>query len=62
MLAMPMVRYRCPTVGKLAEVWTEGKDEEELGPHAYFDSVYCNACGGVHLVDPRTGRVAGEDE
>jgi len=59
---MPVVRYRCPTVGKPAEAWTELEDDEEQELLVYFDTVYCNACGGVHLVAPKSGRVAGEDE
>jgi hypothetical protein len=53
---MPVLRYRCPTVGKLAEVWTEFDDEEE-GGDVFFETVFCQACGGKHLVDPKTGRV-----
>jgi len=58
---MPVLRYRCPKVGKLTEVWTEIEDGEEQGQGA-FDTVCCNACGGIHLVEPTSGRVAGEDE
>ena len=58
---MPVLRYRCPKIGQLTEVWTENEDDEAQGRGA-FDTVHCNACGAVHLVDARTGRVAGEDE
>jgi hypothetical protein len=53
---MPVLRYRCPKVGIFAEVWTEF-DDEEKGVDV-FDTVFCQACGGKHLVDPKTGSVA----
>jgi hypothetical protein len=59
---MPVLRYRCPIAGKFAEVWTELEGDEEQEQSTYFDTVYCNACGRTHLVDPNTGRVAGESE
>ena len=53
---MPALRYRCPYTGKLAEVWTEAAEPDDSG---FVDTVVCNACGKIHLVDPRDGRVVG---
>jgi hypothetical protein len=58
---MPVLRYRCPASGLLAEVWTES-DEPDEDHSEFFDTVYCQACGGVHLVNPKTGKVLGQDD
>jgi uncharacterized Zn finger protein len=57
---MPVLRYRCPVTGKLTEVWTELEDFEGK-EDGFLDTVHCQACGAVHLVDSRTAHVAGED-
>jgi len=58
---MPVLRYRCPVSRMLTEVWTESDDPDEEHSEI-FDTVYCQACGGVHLVNPKTGKVLGQDE
>jgi hypothetical protein len=58
---MPLLLYTCPTVGKSVEVWYEtGEDPAEVAD-ALLETVVCSACGQVHLVEPRTGRVVGND-
>jgi predicted nucleic acid-binding Zn ribbon protein len=59
---MPVLRYRCPTTGELAEVWTEFEDDPEAEADNFFDAVFCQACGGAHLINPRTGKVLGQPE
>jgi hypothetical protein len=57
---MPALRYRCPNTGMTVEAWTESDDSPDQRADDFFDTVFCQACGGVHLVNPRTGRVAGQ--
>jgi hypothetical protein len=59
---MPALRYRCPKLGTFVEVWRELNHEDGKAADGAFDTVQCRACGGIHLVDPNTGRVAGADE
>jgi hypothetical protein len=59
---MPALRYRCPVSGKLAEVWTEFAETEADRADGFLDTVHCQICGRVHLVDPRTCRVLGANE
>jgi len=52
--------YRCPTTGLRVQGWSA----EELprdGEDAY-EAVTCVMCRRVHLVNPATGKVIGEDD
>jgi len=52
--------FRCPNTGKNVQGWVaEDPSEREAGS---FEAVTCTACTRVHLVDPRTGKMLGEDE
>jgi hypothetical protein len=55
---MPTFLFRCPNTGLnvqgyVADASTEGDS---------YQSITCHACTGVHLVNPSTGKVLGEDD
>lgn len=47
--------YTCPATGMKVHGWTA----EEAGGPDHYETVECTACKRLHLVNPRTGRVAG---
>jgi hypothetical protein len=52
--------YRCPKTclrvqGWVADEW--GRPEQQN-----YEAVKCLACGGVHLVNPVSGKTIGEDD
>ncbi len=52
--------YRCPHTGTKVQGWiaadpTENKDEA-------YEGVTCTACGRVHLVNSKTGKVLGAED
>jgi hypothetical protein len=54
---MPFL-YRCPHTGLKVQGWiSDDPTKEEI-----FQPVTCTACGRVHLVNPRTGKVAGTEK
>jgi hypothetical protein len=57
---MPPFIFRCPNTGFRVQGFAadEGESEETDG---VFVGVTCLACGSVHLVDPKTGKTAGEN-
>jgi len=55
---MPPLLYRCPRTGMHAQAWFEiDNDQDDAG--LSVETVVCIACGQLHLVDPKTGRVIG---
>jgi len=56
---MPTLTYRCPSTGKNAQVWYEVSDNPSESADGFFETVICNACDKIHLVDPKTGKVVG---
>jgi hypothetical protein len=46
--------YRCPVLGQTVQSWTN----DDLGG-SQFETVTCIACRRTHLVDPKSGAVAG---
>jgi hypothetical protein len=54
---MPPFLYRCPTTGYRVQ----GFIAEEL-PADTYEAVACTACRRIHLVNPTTGKVLGEDD
>ena len=56
---MPSFMYRCPSTGMNAEVWYEIDDDPSESADGYFETAVCRACGEAHLIDPKTGKVAG---
>jgi hypothetical protein len=57
-MPLPLL-YRCPITGLNAQGWVADdlSDESE----EFFEPLTCLACGQVHLVSPKTGRVLGSD-
>jgi len=51
--------FRCPNTGLKVQGWT-ADDPIELDDDAY-EPVTCVACTRVHVVNPKTGKVLGED-
>ena len=58
LVKMPPFLFRCPNTGYRVQGFIA---EEATGEDAYH-AVECVVCKRVHLVNPRTGEVAGEDE
>jgi hypothetical protein len=57
---MAVFLYRCPRTGLKVQGWYP----EELSAkesHTY-ETLECTACSGIHLVDPLSGKVLGDDE
>jgi hypothetical protein len=64
-IAMPPFLFRCPNTGFRVQGFAaddgESKgDGESEETDDVFVSVTCVACGSVHLVNPKTGKTAGE--
>ncbi len=51
--------YRCPVTGYQVQGFIADKPTEKNG-HVY-ETMTCIICKRVHLVDPRTGKVAAGD-
>ena len=51
-------KYRCPRTGQ--EV--HGHAADDLIEGEAYEPVTCTACGGAHLVDPKTGRLLEQAE
>ena len=57
---MPTFIYRCPTTGYRVQGYTPDEVKEE--DDNIFESVHCPVCKRIHLVNPLTGEVAGEQK
>ncbi len=53
--------FRCPNTGFHVQGFAPNDDESE-GTDDVFVGVSCLACGSMHLVNPRTGKTAGEKQ
>jgi hypothetical protein len=58
-IAMPPFLFRCPNSGFRVQGFAADDGESEETDDV-FVSVTCVACGSVHLVNPKTGKTAGE--
>ena len=56
---MPPFIFRCPTTGFQVQGFAAGNDESEETDDV-FVGITCLACASVHLVNPKTGKTAGE--
>ena len=52
--------YRCPNTGLNVQGWLESEPAADREADLY-EAVTCTACARVHLVNPRTGRLSGEE-
>jgi hypothetical protein len=59
---MPTLTYRCPSTGTVLLVWYEIDEDPSESADGYFETVVCGDCEQVHLIDPKTGKVAGVRE
>jgi hypothetical protein len=57
---MPPFVYRCPVTGLHVQGLVPDDDESD-GAGDTFEGIDCLACGGVHFVNPKTGKLMGED-
>jgi hypothetical protein len=54
---MPFI-FRCPNTGSEVQGFVV---EEPLGDDDAYEPVTCLSCGQTHLVNFKTGKIAGED-
>jgi hypothetical protein len=54
---MPTFLYRCPNTGLRVQGWIA--DDRTERDEENFEAVTCPACGRVHLINPKTGKVLG---
>ena len=57
--AMATLVYRCPDTGFRVQGYTS---EQTSDDYDTWEALTCLVCQRVHLVNPATGRVMGEDE
>jgi len=55
---MPLFLYRCPTTGYRVQGFSPDDLTED---RRVYEPVTCPVCHQVHLVNPNTGKVLGED-
>jgi hypothetical protein len=56
---MPPFLYRCPNTGYRVQGFVA---EEVSVERDGYEALTCTACQRVHLVNPTTGKVLGEDD
>ena len=52
--------FRCPNTGAHVQGWFADDGSENNGET--YQSVTCLACQRVHMVNPKSGKVLGDDE
>jgi len=52
--------YRCPITRQKVQGFVADDVFDAEGE--VFESITCSACGQVHLVNPKTGKVVGPDD
>jgi len=52
--------FRCPNTGLNVHGWIT--DDPTEGEAESYEAVTCTACTRVHLINPKTGRMLGDDE
>ena len=52
--------FRCPKTALRVQGWIA--DDPDQRASEGYEAVTCTVCTSVHLVDPKTGKVVGEDE
>jgi hypothetical protein len=55
---MPAFIFRCPHTG----LKVQGFVDDDVDKGNAFETIACSACGEVHLVNPESGRVVGQDD
>jgi len=54
-------QFRCPTTGMVVTGWQRETPAAVSGPHLVFVAERCPACGGLHIVNPSTGRLLAQE-
>ena len=54
-------QFRCPTTGMMVTGWQRETPAAVSGPHLVFVAERCPACGGLHIVNPSTGRLLAQE-
>ena len=54
-------QFRCPTTGMVVTGWQRDTPAAVAGPHLVFVAERCPACGGLHIVNPTTGRLLAQE-
>lgn len=57
---MPIFLYRCPNTGLQIQGWVAA-DPTERDDETY-EAVTCPVCARIHLVNPKTSKLLGEDD
>ena len=58
---MSSFQYRCPTTGMVVTGHQSETPAAVPGPHLVFVAERCPACGGLHIVNPATGRLLAQE-
>jgi hypothetical protein len=58
---MGEVLYRCPRTRRYAQGWIADDASATADQHTFL-SVVCPACGVLHMVNPDTRKVLGDDD
>jgi hypothetical protein len=51
--------FTCPTTRMKVQQWENGDDD---APDNEFEAITCQACGRLHLLNPKTGKLLGAEE
>jgi hypothetical protein len=51
--------YECTSTGLRVQGLVRDDPKKSTGTGNAYESITCLACGGVHLVNPKTGKTAG---
>jgi hypothetical protein len=58
---MPTFIYQCPNTGYKVQGFVADDPEcDEDAEQDAYEAVACTVCARVHLINPKTGKVAGE--
>jgi DNA-directed RNA polymerase subunit RPC12/RpoP len=53
--------YRCPNTGQKMQGWV-ADDRSDGEDDTHYEEIACIACGLLHLVNPKTGKVLGPED
>lgn len=59
-VAMPAFQFRCPDTGMNVQGWFA--DDPNQRDDLNYEVMPCLACGGNHVVNPKTGKTIGNSE
>lgn len=57
---MGNVLFKCPRTGMNVQHWVAEPASDD--PHSSFETVICQACGGIHFINRSSGKLLGEKE